>query len=104
VAGDGSILKLSDLVSNIQQARELGYGLVEGSMDPMIGAVSVPVRNPSGHCLAALSVVLPSVLIKADLQALLQPLQRTASELQSQLRLRDWPLGEAGFASLRMAR
>lgn len=104
VAGDGSVLKLSDFVSDIQQARELGYGLVEGSMDPMVGAVSVPVRNPSGHCLAALSVVLPSALIKADLQALLQPLQRTASELQSQLRLRDWPLGEAGFASLRMAR
>lgn len=104
VASDGSAVRLSDFMRDIQQAQHVGYGMVEGSMDPMIGAVSVPVRNPSGHCLAALSVVLPSALIKADIQALLQPLSRAALELQNQLKLRPWPLGEAAFASLAATR
>lgn len=103
VAGDGSAVRLSDFLQDIQQARDVGYGVVEGSMDPMIGAVSVPVRNPSGDCLAALSVVLPSALIKDDIETLVRPLSRAASELENQLRLRQWPLGEAAFASLRAA-
>lgn len=104
VAGDGSTVALTDFVADIERANKLGYGVVEGSMDPMIGAVSVPVRNPLGNCLAALSAVLPSASIKADIHSVLEPLFRTASELQSQLRLRHWPLGEAGFASLRLTR
>lgn len=101
VAGDGSLIQLSDFIREIQQARDLGYGVVEGSIDPMIGAVSVPVRNGAGHCLAALSVVLPSAFIKSDVRALVQPLVRAASELERELKVGGWPLGEAAFASLR---
>jgi DNA-binding IclR family transcriptional regulator len=99
-AHDGSTVRLADFVKEISQAQKVGYGVIEGSIDPMIGAVSVPVRNARGQCLAALSVVLPSALMQQGVQELVQGLRGAALELERQLKLVEWPLGEASFLAM----
>ena len=100
-AGNGSAVLLVDFVQEICEAQRLGYGVVQGSIDPMIGAVSVPVRNKVGQCLAALSVVLPSEIIQRDVADLVRRLRSAALELESRLRLVEWPLGEAALLAVR---
>lgn len=95
----GTVQQLFDLV---QRTRERGWVLAEGYFEPQISTVAAPVRDSSGHVIAAVGITVPGTSIPAQAQAsLVDQVKQAAAELSSRLNYRqDGPAEPVGVATL----
>ncbi|GEL26943.1 IclR family transcriptional regulator [Pseudonocardia sulfidoxydans NBRC 16205] len=72
----------SDMRIELTQVRSNGYAVNLSDVDDSVRAIAVPVREPDGECLAALSLAAPTVrLPDVRLPLVLTALQRAATEI-----------------------
>jgi IclR family pca regulon transcriptional regulator len=76
--------QLGDILSRVDHD---GYAWVDGELDPAICGIAVPLRDPSGSVVAALSVnTISSTIGEAGAKKkFLVPLRRAAQEIRSQM-------------------
>jgi DNA-binding IclR family transcriptional regulator len=67
----------------LEQARRDGYAVSSGQSIEGIRAAAVPVMDPDGRCVAALSLVGP--VTRFDVAAVIEPLRRAAARLADML-------------------
>ena len=78
-----TVLELFDMVA---VDRQRGYVLGEGFFEASISTVAAPVRDATGHIVAALGATIPSAHIDHDrIDELVQRVRASADELSSQL-------------------
>lgn len=59
VMADGSVLSLDDLCAHMGRAKEQGYWVASGLIDPYIACIASPVRDREERCIAAVCLVVP---------------------------------------------
>lgn len=59
VMADGSVLSLDELCEHIERARQQGYWVASGLIDPYIGCIASPVRDRQERCIGAVCLVVP---------------------------------------------
>ncbi len=71
----------------LTQIAEQGYAWIDGELDPAICGMAVPVRNPQGQAIAAISVntISGSITEAAARRKFLRPLQRAAQDIRMQM-------------------
>jgi IclR family transcriptional regulator, pca regulon regulatory protein len=76
--------RLGDLLENVEGD---GYAWVDGELDPAICGIAVPLRDPAGAVVAALSVnTISGTITEAGARKkYLLPLKKTAQEIRSQM-------------------
>lgn len=78
------------LFAEVQATRERGWVLAEAYFEPHICTVAAPVRDESGHIVAAVGLTVPGTEIPADRHAgLIEATCRTARELSRLLNHHD---------------
>jgi DNA-binding IclR family transcriptional regulator len=88
----------------VQRTRERGWVLAEGYFEPHISTVAAPVRDESGHVVAAIGLTVPGSTIPADQRdELLAQLRASADELSRLLNHRADPTDVAPMIPLRSA-
>lgn len=74
----------------VQRTRERGWVLAEGYFEPQISTVAAPVRDGSGHVVAAIGITVPGNGIAAEARnALIEQVRDAASQLSGRLNFRD---------------
>jgi DNA-binding IclR family transcriptional regulator len=77
---------LLDLFNMVEADRQRGYVLGEGFYESSISTIAAPVRDESGHIVAALGTTIPSGHIDADrIDTLVQSVRASADELSGLL-------------------
>lgn len=76
--------RLGELLTRVETD---GYAWVDGELDPAICGMAVPLRDPAGSVVAALSInTISGTITEAGAKKkLLVPLKRTAQEIRSQM-------------------
>jgi IclR family transcriptional regulator, pca regulon regulatory protein len=76
--------RLGEILSRVDSE---GYAWVDGELDPAICGIAVPLRDPPGSVVAALSVnTISGTISEAGAKKkFLVPLRRTAQEIRSQM-------------------
>ncbi|WP_166293602.1 IclR family transcriptional regulator domain-containing protein [Bradyrhizobium sp. 2S1] len=76
--------RLGELLARVESE---GYAWVDGELDPAICGIAVPLRDPAGSVVAALSVntISGTVSEAGARKKFLLPLRRTAQEIRSQM-------------------
>jgi IclR family transcriptional regulator, pca regulon regulatory protein len=76
--------QLGELLARVEND---GYGWVDGELDPAICGIAVPLRDPTGNVVAALSVnTISGTITEAGAKKkFLVPLRRTAQEIRGQM-------------------
>lgn len=79
-----------ELFEAVQRTRQRGWVLAEGYFEPQIGTVAAPVRDDSGHVIAAIGLTVPGPAIPADgQQELVEHTRLAARELSLRLNYDD---------------
>lgn len=80
----------------LDKTREQGYATADEENEPGIRAVAVPVRNPSGRSVAAISIAIPTLRGSVeDLRGLVPVLQEGAEAIEIELYRNDALLVDA---------
>jgi IclR family pca regulon transcriptional regulator len=76
--------RLRELLARVESD---GYAWVDGELDPAICGIAVPLRDPAGAVVAALSVntISGTITETAAKKKFLLPLRKTAQEIRSQM-------------------
>jgi len=76
--------RLGELLARVESE---GYAWVDGELDPAICGLAVPLRDPAGAVVAALSIntISGTVSEAGARKKFLLPLRRTAQEIRSQM-------------------
>lgn len=91
---------VQQLFDVVERTRERGWVLAEGYFEPMICTIAAPVRDGSGHIVAAIGLTVPGADIADAMQERLATQVREAgAELSARLNYRDGAQTEAGEAA-----
>lgn len=81
-----TITDRSKLEEEILRIRELGYALDNEEHEPHVRCVAAPIRDYSGHVVAAVSVTVPSVRMTGDrVPKLIRGVKDTANKISAHL-------------------
>ncbi|WP_432144026.1 IclR family transcriptional regulator domain-containing protein [Streptomyces sp. bgisy084] len=97
-AEEGADAAAADFVARVAAARTAGWSLDDQLIEPGLVAVAMPVRDPGGHPVCALSVVSHTSRLSADAlpDAVLPRLRETVSAMEDALRApRTGPVPDA---------
>ena len=82
-ATDRSITDRATLLRTLAEARSKGHAVMQGAWREGVTGISVPVRGPDEHVVAALSLAMPDFhATQARLDAVLKELRRAANEIE----------------------
>lgn len=78
-----TVIDADELLTTIRQVRVNGYGISDEELEPGLRAIAVPVRDKTGHLVAAMSVSTAATRMDTDvmLSTLLPALRRGANAL-----------------------
>lgn len=81
---------VKDLFDVVQRTRERGWVLAEGYFEPQICTIAAPVRDDSGHLVAAIGLTVPGAVIAAEArEALVAQVAGAAQQLSARLNFHD---------------
>lgn len=87
---DHTPTNVQQLFDTVQRTRERGWVLAEGYFEPMICTVAAPVRDGSGHIVAAIGLTVPGAGIAPALrEQLAAQLCEASAELSARLNYRN---------------
>lgn len=90
---------VQQLFDVVQRTRERGWVLAEGYFEPMICTVAAPVRDGSGHIVAAIGLTVPGAgIAEAMRERLATQVREAGAELSARLDYRDDARAEPGVA------
>jgi DNA-binding IclR family transcriptional regulator len=81
VLPDGRRIDLDGFMAEMQTARVQGFARTSGLVDRFTTCLAVPVRDPSGRCIATVCFVVPAETTEAEQESMIEILQATADRL-----------------------
>lgn len=88
---------VQQLFDVVQRTRERGWVLAEGYFEPQISTVAAPVRDGSGHIVAAIGLTVPGAgIAEAQRERLAAQVREAGAELSARLNFRDDAQAEPG--------